>query len=113
MGVVKDAPNHLLDILYVFVGQRGRLVWGEGGLGLTAILFWHWGIRAVLQTQRGCVLVLLELFLDVTQHGVVKCTLFIVPFEVYATIQIASPVHSKFIFAYHTFDEVPHKPVYN
>ncbi len=39
VGVVKDAPNHLPDMLDILVGQRGRLVWGEGALGLTAILF--------------------------------------------------------------------------
>ncbi len=32
--------------------------------------------------------------------------MFTVPFEVYATIQVASQVQVKFIFAFHTFDEV-------
>jgi hypothetical protein len=52
------------------------------------------------------VLVFLELPLDVPWHGEVKCMLFVVPFEVYATKQVTSPVRGMFIFAFHTFDEV-------
>jgi hypothetical protein len=70
-------------------------VWQEGTLGLTVILFWHWGIRAVLRTWRGCVLVFLELLLDVPWHRYVKCMLFAILFEAYATIQVASSVWGK------------------
>jgi hypothetical protein len=52
------------------------------------------------------VLVFLQLLLDAPRHGYVECTLFVVPFEAYATIQVASPVHGKVIFAFHTCDEV-------
>ncbi len=51
-------------------------------------------------------LVLLVLFLDLPWHGDVKCMLFLVPFEMYATIKIAHPVRGKFIFVFHTFNAV-------
>ncbi len=55
MGVVKYAPDHSLVVLYVFVGQRWRLVRREGALGPhchTVLALGHKGSVANMKGMR-------------------------------------------------------------
>ena len=54
----------------------------------------------MLGTFQAIVFVFLQLLEDVARHGDIKSVFRIIPFEVYAAIQISIPIFGELIFIY-------------
>jgi hypothetical protein len=105
-GVVEDAPNDALDMFDVCVAEEGRCVGREGTLGFAAKLFRLGSVGTILKLWQGGMLVFLQLFDDVAQHGNVEGACILIPFEVYAAVEVAVPILGEFIFLFDAHDKV-------
>jgi hypothetical protein len=105
-GIVEDAPNDALDVFDVCIAEQGRRVGREGTLGFTANLFRLGSVGTMLRLWRGGMLVFLQLFDDVARHGNVKGACTVIPFKVYAAVEVAVPILGEFIFLFDAHDKV-------
>jgi hypothetical protein len=106
MGVVEDAPDDALDVFDVCIAEEGRRVGGEATLGFAAKLFRLGSVGTMLRLWRGGMLVFLQLFDDVARHGNVKGACVVIPFEVYAAVEVAVPILGESIFLFDAHDKV-------
>ncbi len=90
----------------VCVAEVERRVRREGTLGFAAKLFRLGSVWTMLRLWRGGMFVFLQLFDDVAWHGNVKGACVIIPFEVYAAVEVAVPIFSEFIFFIDALDKV-------
>jgi hypothetical protein len=105
-GVVEDAPDDALDVFDVCVAEEGRCVGREGMLGFTAKLFRLGSVGTMLRLWWGGMLVFLQLFDDVAQHGNVEGVCVAIPLEVYAAVEVAISILGEFIFLFDAHDKV-------
>jgi hypothetical protein len=57
-----------------------------------------WSIGTVLWLRWQRMVIFLELFDDVSRHGDIERAFDVVPLEAYATVEVAVPIFSEFIF---------------
>jgi hypothetical protein len=105
-GVVEDAPDDALEMFDISVAEEGRRVGREGTLGFADKLFRLGSIGTMLRLWRGGMLVFLQLFDDVARHGNVEGACVLIPFEAYATVEVAVPILGEFIFLFDAHDKV-------
>jgi hypothetical protein len=105
-GIVEDAPDDALDVFDVCVAEEGRHVGREGTLGSAAKLFWLGSIGTTLRLWQGGMLVFLQLIDDVAWHGNVEGACVVIPFEVYAPVEVAIPILGELIFVFDAHDKV-------
>jgi hypothetical protein len=105
-GEVKDATNDALDVFDVYVAEGGRRDGREGMLSFAAKMFWLGSVGTMLRLWQGGMLVFLQLFDDVAWHGNVKGVCTVIPFEVYAAVEVAVPIFGEFIFFFDALDKV-------
>jgi hypothetical protein len=100
-GIVEDAPDDALDVFDVCIAAEGRRVGGAGTLGFAAKLFRLGSVGTMLRLWRGGVLVFWQLFDDVARHENVKGAWVIIPFEVYAAVEVAVPILGSYFSLMH------------
>ncbi len=90
----------------VCVAEEGRRVGREGTLGFAAKLFRLGSVVTMLRLWQGGMLVFLQLFDDVAWHGNVEGACIVIPFEAYATVEVAVLILGEFIFLFDAHDTV-------
>ncbi len=68
MRIIRDASYDSLDMLNVGVRKGWGSIYGQWQLHFAAVLLWLWSIRAMLWFGWDCMLVLLELFDNISRN---------------------------------------------
>jgi hypothetical protein len=107
-GIILYAVDDTLYLLDFLEGQVWGDVDGKRNLSVGAILFRGRSVWVVLLFQRHLLLVLEEKHLYITRHGNVKGAGIVIPIQLDATVEVACPIFSGFIFLFDAPNEMVH-----
>ena len=96
-GVVQDAPDDLLHLLFPFFVDFRGLVGGDRILRRLAIFLRLGGEWAVLRLALLHVLVSLQLLFDVPWYGDVQGSSVVIPLEGYTAVEAPLPIDCAFV----------------